>query len=124
MKMNIGVASRDRFFGKAMTRLYPEFKEISNAIEALALKNPGFTSFLVGLTDDPAADGAEVVFRDFDTCQVMVGIGAYSRDETDGSLLTRSIQGMIEGLRLVNFDDGDDFQKMLTVFQAHPKRRS
>jgi hypothetical protein len=124
MKLIIGVGSHDRFYGKAMRRIWPALNELATDVEALGLTNPGFESFMVGLADDPAADGVEVVFSDKETRQVMVGLGPYSRSETDEALLGRSIAGMIEALRKVDVDDEGDFRKLLSVFEAHQKSRS
>lgn len=124
MKLNIGIASRDRFYGKAMRRIWPALNQLVADVEALNLANPGFDNFLVGLADDPAVDGVEVVFIDTDTRQVMVGLGTYSRAETDEALLARSMTGMIEALRRVNVDNDEDFRKLLSVFEAHQKSSS
>ncbi|MCB1277821.1 hypothetical protein [Prosthecobacter sp.] len=123
MKLGISIASRDRFFGKAMRRIRPAFTELECAIEALDLSDPGFENFLIGLTDDPAADGAEVVFTDADTRQVMIGLGEYSRTETDESLLARSIAGMVEGLRLTDVEDEGDFRMLLATLEASNKSK-
>jgi hypothetical protein len=123
MKIGISIAARDRFFGKAMRRIRPAFTELENTISALDLSNPGFETFLIGLTDDPAADGAKVIFTDSDTQQVMIGLGEYTRSETDESLLERSISGIIEGLRLADIENEEDFRRLYSAFDAHQKTK-
>jgi len=124
MKINISIASRDRFYGKAMRRISPAFRGIATAAGELELTNPGFSNLLIGLTDDPAVNGAKLVFVDSDTRQILIGLGAYSRSESDDSLLTRCITGMIEAMKLIDIEDEADFRELLSVFESIQNAKS
>ena len=124
MNLNISVASRDRLYSKAMRRIRPAFTKLQHEVASLKLTSPGFESFLIGLADESAEDGVKVVFTDTQTRQVMIGLGPYSKSETDASLFERSMIEMIEALRLIDVEDEGDFRKLLSVFETHQRFRS
>jgi hypothetical protein len=75
MKVSLGVAARDRMFGKAMRRIRPAFAQLFAGIEAYVLSNPIYETLLIGITDDKGDEYLEEVPNNDGFFQVVCGCG-------------------------------------------------
>lgn len=73
MKLNIGVAARDRMFSKSMRRVRPQLDELGAALEAVKMLDPLQTSTLILVTDENEPGSLKVVSSNDGTFQVIAG---------------------------------------------------
>jgi hypothetical protein len=81
MKLLIGLAVRDRLFGKAMQRVLPSFDSLRSEFEKTELIDPIHNAILVGLTDDRDPAYFEETPNNKGNFQVLLGCPRAANDE-------------------------------------------
>jgi hypothetical protein len=81
MKLLIGLAVRDRLFGKAMQRVLPSFDSLRTEFEKIELIDQIHNAILVGLTDDRESTYFEETPNNKGNFQVLMGCPQTANDE-------------------------------------------
>lgn len=81
MKLLIGLAVKDRLFGKAVRRVLPYFESLRTEFNTVELTDPIHDAILVGLTDDREPSFFKETLNNNGNFQVLMGCPLIANDE-------------------------------------------
>jgi hypothetical protein len=123
MKLVLGLAVRNRKFGKAMRRILPLFEPLRSEFASVELQHPLGTALLLGITDDLPANHIEEVSNNSGHHQFLCGIDANQSfgPEDDRNLIRAVFEQMRRAVVLCQFADPDRraFDLVLDRFAAN-----
>ncbi len=115
MKLNLGVAARDRNFLRAMRRIRPQFDSLAKAFSEVELVHSIHKAILVGITDEHGADFFQEVPNGDGYFQVLAGCEMKTSDAELAECVFGILRRAAKACPFAKIDD-EAVQKVFDAF--------